>query len=217
MSRKEKKYHFIYKTTNLLSGKYYIGMHSTDNLEDGYLGSGNRIRLAVRKHGKENFKREILEYCETREELGKREEDIVNLDEIAKVECMNLIVGGVISGFMDEEHMIKCSVAGQKAFREKFNNDLNYKKEILVKMSLGAIKAMSEGKMKPWSETYDWTGKNHSDETKHKISESMKGKNAGTLNSQYGSCWITKDGTNKKIKKEDLDSFINNGWVRGRK
>ena len=49
MARKEKKYHFIYKTTNLLSGKYYIGMHSTDNLDDGYLGSGYRLRLAIKK------------------------------------------------------------------------------------------------------------------------------------------------------------------------
>ena len=67
MARKEKKYHFIYKTTNVLSGRYYIGMHSTSNLDDGYLGSGNRLKLAVRKHGKENFIREILEYCESRE------------------------------------------------------------------------------------------------------------------------------------------------------
>ena len=84
MARKEKKYHFIYKTTNILSGRYYIGMHSTDDLEDGYLGSGNRLRLAIRKHGKESFKREILEFCKTREDLKKREIEVVNLDEISK-------------------------------------------------------------------------------------------------------------------------------------
>lgn len=92
--RKEKKYHFIYKTTNLLSGRYYIGMHSTNTLDDGYLGSGTYLRLAIKKHGKENFKREILEFCTSRKELKLIEKKIVNLREIAKQECMNLRVGG---------------------------------------------------------------------------------------------------------------------------
>jgi hypothetical protein len=43
-----------------------------------------------------------------------------------------------------------------------------------------------------------------------------KSKNVGESNSQYGTCWITKDCVNKKIKKEDLNSFINDEWVKGR-
>ena len=41
--------------------------------------------------------------------------------------------------------------------------------------------------------------------------------NKGVNNSQFGTCWIYNDNESKKIKKEDLDSFINNGWNRGRK
>lgn len=37
-----RKYHYIYKTTCLITNRYYIGMHSTDNLEDGYI-----LKLAV--------------------------------------------------------------------------------------------------------------------------------------------------------------------------
>ena len=103
MPRKEKKYHFIYKTTNLLSGKYYIGMHSTDNMEDGYLGSGNRIKRSIKKYGTENFNREILEFVDTRELLAEREAEVVNLEEIAKEDCINLRVGGH-GGLRDEEH-----------------------------------------------------------------------------------------------------------------
>ena len=125
MARKEKKYHFIYKTTNVLSGKYYIGMHSTDDLEDGYLGSGNRLRMSVRKHGKENFKREILEFCETRDELKKRESEIVNLDELAKKECMNLKVGG--EGGWSENAKSK--------FIWLLDNDIEFKKQHSDKMS----------------------------------------------------------------------------------
>ena len=115
MARKEKKYHIIYKTTNLLSGKYYIGMHSTDDLNDGYLGSGKRLKYSVNKYGKENHKREIIEFCDSREELISREEEIVNLNEIAKEECINLRVGGDSNGnygyYMSEEHKLKIGLA----------------------------------------------------------------------------------------------------------
>lgn len=216
MARKEKKYHFIYKTTNLLSGKYYIGMHSTNNLDDGYLGSGNRLRLAIRKHGKDNFKREILEFCNNREELAKREEEIVNLNEIAKVECMNLIVGGLISGFMDEEHQIKCSIAGGEAFTNKVKNNIEFREHHIKMQSEIMKKNHKEGKIS-YDTNIGFKGKRHSDETKRKMSESSKGKNIGEDSSQYGTCWITKEGINKKIKKEDLDSYINDEWIKGRR
>ena len=76
-------YYFIYKTTNKINGKYYIGMHKTDDLEDGYLGSGTYFSRALEKYGKENFEREILEYCNSDEEMHNAEaryitEDVVN-------------------------------------------------------------------------------------------------------------------------------------------
>ena len=50
-------YFILYKTTNLINGKSYIGIHKTNNLNDGYLGSGFAITEAIEKYGKDNFKR----------------------------------------------------------------------------------------------------------------------------------------------------------------
>lgn len=63
------KFRFIYKTTNLINNKIYVGQHTTYNLDDGYLGSGNLFRKSLNKYGKGNFKREILEFCDDYEKL----------------------------------------------------------------------------------------------------------------------------------------------------
>lgn len=50
----------VYKTTNKVNGKIYVGQHSTENLNDGYLGSGVIFKKELKKHGRLNFEKEIL-------------------------------------------------------------------------------------------------------------------------------------------------------------
>jgi len=83
-----KKYNFVYKTTNLINKKIYVGVHSTDNLDDGYLGSGKRLLLAIRKYGKENFKREIISFVDSREDAYKLESEIVTNLFYRKQRCL---------------------------------------------------------------------------------------------------------------------------------
>ncbi len=89
-----KKYNFVYKTTNLINKKIYVGVHSTDNLDDGYLGSGKRLLLAIRKYGKENFKREIISFVDSREDAYKLESEIVTTSFIENKDVYNITEGG---------------------------------------------------------------------------------------------------------------------------
>ena len=69
---KEKSFNFTYITTNLINGKQYIGDHSTDNMNyyrtKNYLGSDSYFSLAKKKYGKKNFKRDILEFFDSKQE-----------------------------------------------------------------------------------------------------------------------------------------------------
>lgn len=89
-----KQYHYLYKITNLINNKIYIGIHSTDNLDDGYFGSGQALKRAIKKYGKENFKKEILEWFDWKCEALQREAEIVNEEFIKRTDVYNLMAGG---------------------------------------------------------------------------------------------------------------------------
>jgi hypothetical protein len=77
--------HFIYKTTHK-NGKYYVGRHSTENLNDGYMGSG--IWVSEIKD-RSSLSREILEYAESFEQLIELEDKYL-IEHYGKPNCMNM-------------------------------------------------------------------------------------------------------------------------------
>ena len=113
MARKQRNIHYIYKTTCNVTGRYYVGMHSAYNLEDGYMGSGKRLRYSIRKHGIENHTKEILEFLPTREDLVLREIEIVTKELISEDLCMNLREGGT-GGFSSEQQKLNAIKSNQK-------------------------------------------------------------------------------------------------------
>ena len=89
-----KQYHIIYKTTNIVNNKIYIGLHSTNKLNDGYIGSGKILKKAIKKYGKDKFVREILYLFRTRDEARKMEASIVTTEFCNRKDTYNLIEGG---------------------------------------------------------------------------------------------------------------------------
>lgn len=93
-------FYTVYKITNLKNDKIYIGTHQTNNLDDGYMGSGTVICNAVNKHGKENFKKEILHFLDSKEEMYLKEKEIVNEEFLLREDTYNLRLGGMVVGIM---------------------------------------------------------------------------------------------------------------------
>jgi hypothetical protein len=75
------------------NGKYYYGAHSTKKINDEYLGSGVALKNAIKKYGKANFYKEIVEFCNGETEMYLKEEKIV-AEHYKKDKCYNMNVGG---------------------------------------------------------------------------------------------------------------------------
>lgn len=201
MQRADKrKFHYIYKITRD-DGRFYIGMHSTDNLDDGYFGSGNLITRSVKKHGISRHSKEIIEFVDSREELKSREKEIVCLETLDDIKCMNLKLGGE-GGFSSAEHQFKAQSSGGKSCANRLVTDENFRREYSEKMS----------RSKQGHQTF--LNHKHREETKEKM---RKSKNQGEKNSQFGTCWVTEGIKPIKIHKQHLDEYLTKGFRRGRK
>lgn len=165
-------FHYIYKTTNLITNKYYIGAHSTNNISDGYIGSGKQLKDAIQKYGIENFKCEILEYFNTREEAFLKEAEIVTEDFCKNPEVYNMSPGGLGSTIKTDAWKKQVSA---KLQGRKFSEEHSRKKSL----AQTGEKNHRYGKSNPdnpklFGKDNGMFGKHHSHESRMLISENRK-------------------------------------------
>lgn len=190
------KYHYFYKITNLINNKYYYGIHSTNDLNDGYMGSGKALKSAIKKYGIVNFKKDIIRFFDNLKDLSDFEKIVVNEDLLKDPNCYNLVKGGY---FLSEEDIMKLkrSIKGLQSG----SNNSGYgtcwikKDDKSIRISKNEIdKYLDNG----------WTlGRNV--KTTSKMMKANKNRT-----------WIWKDGVSKYICKDELHTFLVNGWIVGR-
>lgn len=216
MARKERRYHYIYKITCLKNNRYYIGMHSTDNLEDGYFGGGKRIKNSVKKHGKDAHRKEILEFFENRDLLRQREIELVNEELLNDPLCMNLQPGGG-GGFINDDHKKKWIMSGSKAGNESIKN-LSKDPDWVKKISSNTKKLWENEdlskKMILGLEKY--RGTKHRLETKIIIGLKNSISQKGEKNSQFGKKWMNNGLHEIIINPIDVNYYKESGYTMGR-
>jgi|AntAceMinimDraft_18_1070375.scaffolds.fasta_scaffold28010_4 hypothetical protein len=117
----------IYKTTNLINNKYYIGKDAKNNPK--YLGSGKILKKAILKYGKKNFGKEIFCYCKSLIELNKKEIEYVTQEIVDDPNSYNLALGGPIGANLGKYK--KKSVVKGIGFKQMFINKYGKDKGII--------------------------------------------------------------------------------------
>jgi hypothetical protein len=137
-------YYTVYKITNKINGKIYIGKHQTKKIDDGYMGSGKRLKDAIKHYGLKNFEKEILFVFDNEEDMNNKEAELVT-------EC-----------FIKEDSNYNMCPGGNGGFGYINNNNIPKFKG--KKHTKKTKKKLSELNI----------GKDVSEETRQKISESNK-------------------------------------------
>lgn len=190
----KKKYHYVYATTNLKNGKKYVGDHSTDNLNDGYLGSGVTLQLAIKKYKEKQFKKEILEFFNNKQEAFDAQEKWINEYDTLVPNGYNLSPKGghQCKNSVSEETKRKISITTSKKLKGR-----KFSKEHKRNLSEAALKRkLSQDTKNKISKTL--TGKKHTEESKQKMKEVRGGKS-------YEEIYGKKRAKQIKLKQREIN------------
>ena len=142
----------IYRITNLINGKTYIGQHKYKTLNDDYMGSGKLLKRAQKKYGIKNFKKEILVFNISKKEHADLLEKTFITSEREKTgaeNCYNITDGGEgYSGPHSLEHIKKISEAHKGRHLSE-----EHKKKLSIVLKRKYHKSFSEEHRRKLSET----------------------------------------------------------------
>jgi hypothetical protein len=163
-------FYTIYKITNLINGKFYIGKHQTKDLSDNYFGSGRLLKRAIEKYGKENFKKEILEIFDREEKMNLAEKILVVPDiEVSYNLCPGGHGGfGYINNFETRPWL---SENGKKS--KNYIQNFTVSDEVDEQRRIKRSKTLKQYYKK---NGHQWSGKKRSEESKQKQSSTNKGR-----------------------------------------
>jgi len=205
-------YYYVYQITNLLNNKIYVGKHKSSIHPDdnGYYGSGKQIKAAIKKYGIENFKKEVLHYCSSMDEMANKELSIVTEDFVKRKDTYNMHKGG--NGGWDhinsdlEQKRQTSRRGGIKSANRETNpfKDPEFQKTFAWTRSPDRMKLLGQKANTPEANA---KRKSTFEEIKH---------SQGEKNSQFGRIWISNVLT-KEVKRITIYDDIPEGWVRGKK
>ena len=164
------RYHFVYKITNNVNNKIYVGVHSTNYINDSYIGSGKWIKEAVKKYGRESFSKEILGFFYTRQAALSEEARIVDESFIKDRSTYNVWLGGGGCRLTGEDNPLY----GRPGRRGK--DHPNYGLRGKDSPNYGKRFKKNPDRVLR-GEDHWWYGRKHTPETRERMSKSGKARN----------------------------------------
>ena len=204
----------IYKITNTVNNKIYIGAHTTKNINDDYMGSGHALSRAKNKYGLEKFTKEILHIFDNEQDMWNKELEIVNEDFCKRTDNYNVRVGGIggWNHWNGSEAHKEASKRGGRASVKKLNEFIAEQKANNTEWWQDwYAKVVVQNRNKNCNGWSNFTPDEY-EARKKRASENSK----GSGNSQFGKIWISNILT-KEVKRITVNDAMPDGWVRGKK
>lgn len=237
-------YGYIYKTTNLLNNKIYIGKHK-GSFTEKYLGSGKYLLNAINKYGKDKFIVELVEYCKTLEIQNEREIYWIAYYKKRGASMYNIANGGeggdLVTCLPKNDYKCFCQLMselnkkgitgnkgkhlsethkkriGQSNKGKVRSEEVKYRHSACMKGKIPWNKGLTKDDPRVAKNIHKKGEFHHSEETKKRISEKTKGiKKPRVSENSKGRKWMHKGDVTVMIRPEEIDKYKQLGFIEGR-